>query len=396
MNKKNNVLLIVNPCAGRTKGRAGTFDIVNKFSTNDFNFSIHTTTCRGDATNIVKKHYEGKDLVVCVGGDGTLNETINGIMDMPNRVPVGYIPTGTTNDLATTLGIPSDIKKATDLIMSGQTNSYDVGLFNNRYYSYVASFGAFSSASYTTSQKMKNMFGHSAYFAKGLMDWKSIRSYRVKIEHDGGVMEEDIMLGAITNSTSMGGIFKFDENAIKLNDGYFEVLLIKKINPVIVPKLFFAVQKKDYSHKSFVFLKTRQIKITCEEPIDWTVDGEFAGSHKVANINVLKRALEICSPENELFEKEEVPEIDDDVEIPEGVKIEKGRLNWRARRAQKQAEEEKEKTTSVDKSEAGEKIEKGRFSKILKRSKASESEENGGADSESASDPSKETADLPQ
>lgn len=372
MDKKNNVLLIVNPCAGRTKGRAGTFDVVNKFSTNDFKFSVHTTTCQGDATNIVKKHYNGKDLVVCVGGDGTLNETINGVMDMPNRIPVGYIPTGTTNDLANTLGIPSDIGKATDLIMSGQTNTYDIGLFNNRYYSYVASFGAFSSASYTTSQKMKNKFGHSAYFVKGLTEWSSIRSYRVKIEYDGGVMEEDVMLGSVLNSTSMGGIFKFDRNNIRLNDGYFEVLLIKKINPLVVPKLFFAVQKKDYSHPAFVFLKTRSIKITCEEPIDWTIDGEFAGSHKVVNINILKRALEICSPESDLFESEEEEKIDDDVEMPEGVTLQKGRLNWRARRAQAQAHPKEEwEEKAEDESNSSE---KGRFSKILKRNKQQDNE----------------------
>lgn len=304
--QKSKVLLIVNPCAGKTKSRAGTFDIVDKFSTNDYDFSIHTTTCRGDATNIVKKHGSGKDLVVCCGGDGTLNETINGVMDMERRVPIGYIPTGTTNDLANTLGIPSGIKDATDLIMSGKTNSYDIGLFNNRYFSYVASFGAFSSTSYTTSQKLKNTFGHSAYIMKGVADWSSIKPKRVRIEYDGGVIEEDIMLGAVTNSTSVAGIFKFDKSEIRLNDGWFEVLLIKKISLLQIPNFLFKVLRQDYSDERFVFLKTRQLKITSDEPIEWSLDGEFGGEHKVVNINVLSKAIRICSDENELFEKDPV------------------------------------------------------------------------------------------
>lgn len=345
-NNKNKVLLIVNPCAGRTKSRAGTFDIVNKFSTNDYDFSIHTTKCQGDATNIVKKHYDGKDLVVCCGGDGTLNETINGVMEMPNRVPVGYIPSGSTNDLANTLGIPTDIKKATDLIMSGQTNTYDIGLFNNRYFSYVASFGAFTSASYSTSQKLKNVLGHSAYILQGVKDWSSIKSQRVKIEYDDGVIEDDVMLCAVANSTSISGLFRFNEDDVKLNDGFFEVLIIKKINPLQVPIFLRKLIKQDYDGKQILFFRTRHIKFTSQEPIAWTLDGEYGGSHKVSNIHVLSKAIEICSPENNLFEKDEEIE---NIKIDEnGKKVKK---SWRERRAEKVAASEAEQNTNTEEKE---------------------------------------------
>lgn len=304
---KRKVLLIVNPCAGRTKSRAGTFDIVDKFSKSDYDFSIHTTTCRGDATNIVKNHYEGKDIVVCCGGDGTLNETINGVMEMPNRIPIGYIPSGSTNDLATTLGIPSDIKKATDLIMDGHTNTYDIGLFNNRYFSYVASFGAFTSASYATSQKLKNKLGHAAYILSGIKDWKSIKSTHARIEYDGGVIEDDFMLGAIANSTSVAGIFKLKPDEIKLNDGYFELLLIRKINPIQAPVFLRKLIKQDYDGQQIIFLKTRSLKVTSDEPIAWTLDGEYGGAHKVSSIHVLSKAVDICSPVNPLFIDESLP-----------------------------------------------------------------------------------------
>ena len=137
-----NVLLVVNPCSGKTRTRSSAEDIIKEFPEDEYDFSVHNTTCQGDATRIVKEHYDDMDMVICCGGDGTLNETINGVMDMVQRKPIGYIPMGTTNDLANTLNIPLKLKDAVELIKSGQTNSYDIGLFNNRYFSYVASFGA--------------------------------------------------------------------------------------------------------------------------------------------------------------------------------------------------------------------------------------------------------------
>ena len=320
-NKKRNVLLIVNPCAGRTKSRDGTFDIVNKFSTNDYEFSIHTTTCQGDATNIVRKNYDDKQLVVCCGGDGTLNETINGVMDMPNRLPIGYIPTGSTNDLATTLGIPTDINKATDLIMSGHTNSYDLGLFNNRYFSYVASFGAFTKSSYATSQKMKNRLGHMAYILNGIGELKNIRAIHMKIEYDGGVLEDDFMFGSVSNSTSVAGLFRFKPEDVKLNDGIFELLLVKKISLASVPIALGKVRAQQYDGKQIIFLRTSKVKITSDESVAWTLDGEYGGAHKTVMIHVLEKAVEICSPENDLFEKDEFFEADPIEEEKEPVTV---------------------------------------------------------------------------
>lgn len=332
-----NVLLVVNPCSGKTRTRSSAEDIIKEFPEDEYDFSVHNTTCRGDATRIVKEHYDDMDMVICCGGDGTLNETINGVMDMVERKPIGYIPMGTTNDLANTLGIPSDVDSAVELIREGRTNSYDIGLFNNRYFSYVASFGAFSSASYTTSQKMKNMFGHSAYFWKGFMDWGSLKPIHVKVEYDDGVFEDDVMLGAVTNSTSMGGICKFDRSKIKLNDGYFELFIIKKISLLTVPELFFKVQKQDYSHEAFVFIKTRQAKFTFSKPVEWSLDGEFGGEHKVVNVNVLSKAVRIFSGENDLFEKD--PEL---VEEPETAQSEEKTSRFKFRKKNEKAVEEKE------------------------------------------------------
>lgn len=337
-NDEKKVLLVVNPCSGQSSKRASVEDIIDKFS-DDYKFSVHKTTCQGDATNIVKRELDDHDLVVCCGGDGTLNETINGVMDMPRRVPIGYIPAGTTNDLASTLGIPSNLDDAIKLIESGSTNDYDLGLFNNRCFCYVASFGAFSASSYTTSQRLKNIFGHKAYIVKGFLETKDIHPTKMRIEHDNGVLEDEFIFGTISNSTSVGGFFKFRKEDIKLNDGFFEVLLVRKIPfRKLIPTIR-KVQKQQYDGKEVIFFRTKNIKIYApEENVKWTVDGEFAGAHHNVMIHVLERAIDICSTENPLFIKHE-PKVLDPQEISEYKAIEK---KQRIRRKKAKAADEAE------------------------------------------------------
>lgn len=302
MDKKKKALLIVNPCSGRNKSRAGTFEIVDRFSNSDYEFSVHTTTCQGDATNIVKRELKDNDLVVCCGGDGTLNETINGVMDMPRRVPIGYIPAGTTNDIASSLSIPTNFKDAADLVINGQPNDYDIGLFNNRYYSYVASFGAFSKASYVTSQKMKNIFGRAAYIAAGVADVKDIHNTRMRIEYDGGVIEGKFVFGTVSNSLSVGGFIKLPDGSVKFNDGKFEVILVKDFKPHKLLSLMNKVLTQKYDNKEIYMFSTNKIKFTAlDEDVPWTIDGEFGGNHREVRIHVLERAVELYSPQTDHF-----------------------------------------------------------------------------------------------
>lgn len=320
---KKKALLIVNPCSGRNKSRAGTFEIVDRFSNSDYEFSVHTTTCQGDATNIVKEELKDNDLVVCCGGDGTLNETINGVMDMPRRVPIGYIPAGTTNDIAGSLGIPTDFKEAADLVINGQPNDYDIGLFNNRYYSYVASFGAFSRASYATSQKMKNRFGRAAYIAAGVADVKNIRNVKMRVEYDDGVIEGKFVFGTVSNSLSVGGFIKLPDDKVKFNDGKFEVILVKDFKPHNLLSLMGKVLTQNYDNKQIYMFSTNKIKFTAlEEDVAWTIDGEFAGDHREVRINVLERAVELYSPQTDHFlpKPEIIPEANEDEQPKEGFK----------------------------------------------------------------------------
>lgn len=308
MSEKSKVLLIVNPCAGKNKTRAGTFDIVDRFSAEDYDFTVKTTTGPGDATEIVLKYAKNHDMVVCCGGDGTLYETINGVMQLPNRITVGYIPAGSTNDLASTIGLPKgDFKAATDIIINGHTNGYDVGLFNNKFFTYVASFGFGISLSYGTSQKMKNKLGHAAYVVDGAILklpqlLKELKPIHLKFEYDGGVIEDDFYFGSISNATTVAGTFKYDENDVRLDDGVFEVLLIRRVkNPFDVLKLLNKVRNKDFDGDQIIYFKTQRARIRFDKPEKWTLDGEFGGEHKDVRFSVINKAIDICSPVNPLF-----------------------------------------------------------------------------------------------
>lgn len=303
-NKKKKALLIVNPCAGKTKSRISSDDIIEKLSEYDYEFTVRPTTCQGDATNIVKNELKDHDMVICCGGDGTLNETINGIMDMPRRAPIGYIPSGTTCDLATTLGIPSDVNVATEVIKNGNINDYDIGLFNNRYFSYVASFGAFTKNSYSTPQKLKNRFGHAAYVLEAAKEIKDIHGTHLKVEHDGGIVEGDFCFGSISNSSSIAGMFKLREEDVKLNDGIFEVFLVRKMPLPNLVRTILEVKKQIYNPARVIYLRTSKLRISSpNEALSWTLDGEFGGNHSEIMVHILERAVKIYTPENPLFIK---------------------------------------------------------------------------------------------
>ncbi len=348
---KKKALLIVNPTAGKNKTRSGTFDIVEKFSDADYDFDVKTTTCQGDATNIVEKYIGDNDMVVCCGGDGTFNETINGVMKLPRRVPIGYIPAGSTNDLASTIGLPvGDIAKATDTIIDGHKNAYDIGLFNNRFFAYVASFGAATSLSYNTPQKMKNVLGHAAYVINGFVIQivpllRSLKPIHARIEYDDQVMEDDFYFGAISNSTSVGGIFKFDRNDVKLDDGKFEVLLVRGLkSPLESFGLLNKIRHRQYDGEKIIYFKSSTVRISFDKEIPWTLDGEFGGNQKEVYFAVLNRAIDIFSAENPIFlgSKVDIPVFDVAEANTEEAKKESPQERFtKFRRRKKNAEEAK-------------------------------------------------------
>ena len=270
------MLFIMNPCAGMKKANRYYMQLVDLFTRSGYRVTAHITQGRGDAAKVAQELAPQMDAVVCCGGDGTFNETLSGVMAAGANTPIGYIPAGSTNDFAASLELPTGIMRCAKNIVEGSPKSYDVGLFNDRYFSYVASFGAFTRASYATAQNVKNALGHTAYILNGISEISQIRKIKATFEIDGEVVTDEFLFGAVCNSTSVAGVLTLDKSVVDMQDGKFEVLLVrapKHINEI--NECIKAIQNKTYDCAMLTFRSAKEVKVTMQEPADWTLDGEF-------------------------------------------------------------------------------------------------------------------------
>lgn len=292
MHKK--LLLIVNPVAGTMKAKNALFTITNIFCKADYLVTTLITKHRGHACDIAKSHSHEYDLVVCCGGDGTLNEVISGVLASGIQTPIGYIPAGSTNDFASTMGLVSNPSKAAEIIVEGKPHNIDIGLFGNTYFSYIASFGAFTAASYSASQEMKNVIGHMAYIFEGIKELPTIHPTHVKVTTSDSIHEDDYIFGSITNSTSVAGIVKLKSDIVDLSDGVFEVILVK--NPKTIAhlnKIIHSISTSDFNNDMFEFFKASELTVCMDEPISWTLDGEHMPEIKEISIQNLHGVISL-------------------------------------------------------------------------------------------------------
>ena len=257
--------------------------------------TIHPTQGAGDATAVAAARAGEFDRIVCSGGDGTLHEVVAGLMGLENRPEVGYIPAGTTNDFAKNLSLPRGMEAMARVAAAGVPRPVDIGSFNDRYFIYVAAFGAFTKVAYETPQDLKNTFGHLAYVMAGIASLPSITPYHMKIEYDGNTLEDDFYFGMVSNAYSIGGIRLPTSEHVVLDDGLFEVDLVKKpVSLADVANGFQALLDQNQpSAGSRIHFKASHLTFTCEQPIPWTIDGEFGGSESVNEIVNCQRALTI-------------------------------------------------------------------------------------------------------
>ncbi len=289
------MLFIYNPKAGRGRVRAELADILDIFAAGDYEITIHPTRKNGDAVKIAAEREADYDMLVCCGGDGTLDETVRGMMQNDSRTPLGYIPAGSTNDFGGSLALPKDMVKSAQIIVDGIDKAVDVGLFNNEAFIYVAAFGAFTEVSYSTDQDMKNVIGHSAYILEGIKSFTNIRPYHMKIEYDGEVIEDNFIYGMITNSVSVGGIRGITGDNVDLADGLFEINLIKELRtPIEFQQLLgaLAIGRYDLTDR-IVSFTSGHITLTSDEEVAWTLDGEDGGKHNKVEIVNVNRAIDI-------------------------------------------------------------------------------------------------------
>ena len=291
------IYLVINPNAGTRQGRRFLPEIISAFNRAGFLVSVYVTEKRGDAADFARIRAGEADMVVACGGDGTLNEVITGLQLGGCKTPLGYIPCGSTNDFASGLGLPTAPLPACEAIVSGRPRTLDVGLFApDRYFSYTASFGAFTSVSWSTPQNVKNVLGHAAYVLEGIRSLADIRPIHMRITADGHVYEDDFIFGAVCNSTSLGGVLKLENSQVHMNDGLFEALLIPfPADLLVLNRILSALSAHRYEDESLHFLRASSFSFEGSSDITWTLDGEAAeGSARVEIKNIHDAIRLIC------------------------------------------------------------------------------------------------------
>ena len=294
------MLLVVNPYSGQKKAAKMLAEIVGQFNRADYAVQVYITGGPGDAIKELARLCNEVDLVVCCGGDGTFNETLSGLLSAESKTPIGYIPTGSTNDFASSLKLPLDVLEATKNIIEGQPVPYDAGRFGGRVFSYVASFGAFTKASYSASQETKNALGHFAYILEGIKNLDSLRPYRCGVEADGESFDGDFIFGAVCNSTSLGGLVKLDPKRVHMDDGMFELILLRMPKTALdLQNLITALNRMDYDYPGVIFRHVRSVTVTTREDIPWSLDGEYAPSAPRVEIRNLHSAVQLMIQDDE-------------------------------------------------------------------------------------------------
>ena len=303
MDKK--LFFVFNPHSGKALIRNKLLDIVDVFVKGGYRVITHPTQDKKDATKQVEEAAKWADLVVCCGGDGTMDEALNGLMHSEREIPIGYIPAGSTNDFASSLQISKDMVEAARQIVDGEVRRVDVGTFNEQYFVYVAAFGVFTEVSYATDQQLKNSMGYLAYLMQGAKEIFDIKSYHMVFTSDDGRYEGDYIYGMITNSVSVGGMKNLTGKNVEMDDGYFEVTLIHAPkNPLELAEIVGCLMSQEDTTDLIDTFKTRRLEVVSEELVSWTLDGEFGGAHMHLTVENHKKALPIIlSP----YKEKEIP-----------------------------------------------------------------------------------------
>lgn len=285
------LLFIINPKAGLKKNKHYIDDAVETFENAGYKVGIKYTKKRADGTNIAREFGSQVDLVVCMGGDGTLNEVMQGMIESNATTPLGYIPAGSTNDFANSLGLKTNPKEQAEFIITHEARPLDLGLFNGRYFVYTASAGIFTKTSYATPQDLKNKLGHFAYILTGAKELLHIRRLKLKIELNDQIIEGKYIFAAINNATKIGGVMKLDESVVRFNDGVFELMLVEfPKGPVEFGRIVWRVLTRKFTGE-ITFIQIDSAKITAEKDIDWSLDGEKEKGKEKVDFKVVHDAI---------------------------------------------------------------------------------------------------------
>lgn len=291
---RKKLYFIYNPLAGKGNVRGKLYEIIQALASAEYEVTVYPTREPKDATERVENLPEDYDLVVCCGGDGTLDEVVTGMMHREHKIPVGYIPAGSCNDFARSLQIPGNMQQAAEIAVQGENFAVDVGSLNERNFIYVAAFGIFTDVSYTTKQGMKNVLGHMAYILEGMKRLTSVKSYYLKVTSEEMCFEGDFLFGMVTNSRSVGGFKSIVGKNVVFDDGIYEVTFIQRPrNAIELQEILAALAISQIDTKYMYSFRSSRIVVESEEPVPWALDGEYGGEYERAVISNNPRAVEI-------------------------------------------------------------------------------------------------------
>lgn len=294
MAERKKLFFVYNPHSGKGQIRGKLFDILQVFSEEDYEITVHPTREPKDATAQVAKLSDDYDLVVCSGGDGTMDEVVQGMMQREHKMPIGYIPSGTVNDFARSLKISKNMVRAAKTAVSGRDFPCDIGTFNEEHFVYIAAFGIFTDVSYSTSQDMKNVLGHMAYLLEGMKRLINIPSYHMRLTSEEAVLEGDYIFGMVTNSRSVGGFKSIIGRKVQFDDGVFEVTFVRRPqNAADLQDMLAAIVLGEIDTRYMDSFRSASLTVESDEPIPWTLDGEYGGEWKSAIIQNHQKALKI-------------------------------------------------------------------------------------------------------
>ena len=300
---RDKIVFIYNPNAGKKKIQVKLNDVVRELVEENCDLILSPTKKHGDAKDAVISYLkEGLcKRIICSGGDGTLHEVVNGMLSVDTdgeRVPLQYIPAGSTNDFGNSLNLPKDMVEGAKLGKEGMRFPCDMAKFNSEYFVYTAAFGMFTEVSYTTKQSMKNVLGHLAYILNGAASLTNIKKYTMKVSYDERFTEGRFVYGMIVNSQSIGGFRGITGKDVLLNDGLYEMVLVKEFKPFELPDIINCLKRADYSNPNLIYARVKHVRLECDVPVPYTLDGEFGGESTIADINVCYRAVDIMTPKN--------------------------------------------------------------------------------------------------
>ena len=291
-------MLILNPVSGKQQGNTVLGKVLETFSTGGFITTVYFTEYAGHATDLAREHAKDYHTIVCIGGDGTFAETVSGLITAEADCPLGYIPLGTTNDMATTLGLPKNPLRAAKAIVLGNTRPLDIGTMGDEHFTYISAFGAFTEVSYQTPTANKKLLGHLAYMFEGMGKLGKLSPIRVVVQlDDQPPIEDDFLFGGVVNTTSIAGVVKLDPALVDLSDGLFEVLLVKNPKNFLEgSQILGEIMTKNYNPEHITLTRASRVRFFFTKPTAFTRDGEDGGKHIEVEIGNLKQAVTVFIP----------------------------------------------------------------------------------------------------